>query len=705
MKRTLSLLLILALCLAFVPLREVRADNRTVVSTIVATSNISSFFEEGGTIQSPTFTVTQGSPARFVGTMGDWWKKVDGVWTRYSSGSFTPGTWKYRIQVRIDGTNGSTYVLAEPPTVKVDGTAWTVSNETITDTYSCVDATSPEVTITNTGVLTFAKPGSFAIGNNYVGEAIASFSVAEYASGGTKPYTFSKTSGPDWINVSSAGLVSGTPLEVYGYSSLVVRVTDKKGAYKEITISVGVTILRNEDKTQVSSITATSNISSFLGNGGTIQTPTFEVTAGSPARFVGTMGDWWKKVDGEWTRVSSGVFDPGAWRYRIQVRIDGTSAYTHVLAQTPTIKVDGRTWTVANKTFEDTYSCMDAISPEFTVTSNPPITSVSVTFTAPAIGAKPDYSPVLPSGAGYYSDNDVAWFDETDERWLDTTDTFAAGHVYYVRVDLTPKSGYEFDADCTGTINGKTADADLRSAEEYDYLRLSYTFPALSAQTYTVTLNPNGGTCSKSSITVTYGQAYGTLPTPTRTGYTFKGWWTTKETGGKQVTASTVCYASGNYTLYARWTEGASYTVTLNPNGGTCSKTSITVTYGQAYGTLPTPTRTGYTFAGWWTAKDSGGKQVTASTVCYASGNYTLYARWTAKKYTVTLNPNGGTCGTASITVTYDKAYGTLPTPTRTGYIFSGWWTKKDSGGKQVTATTVCKATGNYTLYARWKQN
>ncbi len=48
-----------------------------------------------------------------------------------------------------------------------------------------------------------------------------------------------------------------------------------------------------------------------------------------------------------------------------------------------------------------------------------------------------------------------------------------------------------------------------------------------------------------------------------------------------------------------------------------------------AYGTLPTPTRTGYTFAGWWTAKDTGGKKVTATTVCYASGNYTLYARWT----------------------------------------------------------------------------
>ena len=217
-------------------------------------------------------------------------------------------------------------------------------------------------------------------------------------------------------------------------------------------------------------------------------------------------------------------------------------------------------------------------------------------------------------------------------------------------------------------------------------------------QTYTVTLNPNGGTCGTGSKTVTYGKAYGTMPVPTRKGYTFAGWWTAK-TGGKKVTASTICYASGNYTLYARWTEG--YTMTFNPNGGTVSPTTKVVKYGQQYGSLPTPTRAGYTFAGWWTAK-TGGKQVTASTVCYASAGYTLYARWTAKKFVVTLNPNGGECATATKTVTYGQAYGTMPVPSpRTGYTFAGWYTAK-TGGKKVTATTVCYATGNYTLYARW---
>ena len=192
-------------------------------------------------------------------------------------------------------------------------------------------------------------------------------------------------------------------------------------------------------------------------------------------------------------------------------------------------------------------------------------------------------------------------------------------------------------------------------------------------------------------------------PVPTRAGYNFAGWWTAK-TGGKQVTASTVCYASAGYTLYARWTP-RKFVITLNPNGGECATATKTVTYGQAYGTMPVPSpRTGYTFSGWYTAK-TGGKKVTATTVCYATANYTLYARWTPKTYTVTLNPNGGSCTVGSKTVTYGQTYGTLPTPTRSGYTFAGWWTKKDTGGKRVYSTTTCYATGNYTLYARWKKN
>ncbi|MBR3137621.1 MAG: InlB B-repeat-containing protein, partial [Clostridia bacterium] len=222
--------------------------------------------------------------------------------------------------------------------------------------------------------------------------------------------------------------------------------------------------------------------------------------------------------------------------------------------------------------------------------------------------------------------------------------------------------------DGNGKVKGQKAGTAVITASTAGK-QASCTITVTGTQYRIISFNPNGGTVSPTTKTVTYGQAYGTLPTPTRSGYTFDGWYTAK-TGGKKVTASTVCYATGDYTLYARWTSVRTYTVTLNPNGGTCGTGSKTVTYGQAYGTMPVPTRKGYTFAGWWTAK-TGGKKVTASTICYASGNYTLYARWT-EGYTMTFNPNGGTVSPTTKVVKYGQQYGSLPTPTRAGYTFAG---------------------------------
>lgn len=143
--------------------------------------------------------------------------------------------------------------------------------------------------------------------------------------------------------------------------------------------------------------------------------------------------------------------------------------------------------------------------------------------------------------------------------------------------------------------------------------------------------------------------------------------------------------------------EVDTYTVTFNANGGTTPTASKTVTYGSTYGTLPTPTRDGYTFAGWFTAK-SGGTQVKASTAVSITANQTLYAHWTAKTYTVTFDANGGTVSPTTQTVTYGSAYGTLPTPTRTGGTFGGWMLN----GKLVTATTVCSTASSHTLTAYW---
>lgn len=140
-------------------------------------------------------------------------------------------------------------------------------------------------------------------------------------------------------------------------------------------------------------------------------------------------------------------------------------------------------------------------------------------------------------------------------------------------------------------------------------------------------------------------------------------------------------------------------TVTFNANGGTTpSSASKSVTAGSTYGTLPTTSRTGYTFAGWYTAA-SGGSLVTASTTVPNTPPSTLYAHWTANTYTVTFDADGGTVSPASKSVTYGSTYGTLPTPTRTGYEFLGWF----SGNIQITESTTVTITAAQTLTAHWK--
>ena len=220
-----------------------------------------------------------------------------------------------------------------------------------------------------------------------------------------------------------------------------------------------------------------------------------------------------------------------------------------------------------------------------------------------------------------------------------------------------------------------------------------------TANKYKVSFNANGGTVTPDTMTLTHGDVYGKLPTPTRDGYTFAGWFTDPN-GGAKVEQGDVVTAS--HTLYAHWTA-KTCTVTFDVNGGTVTPAEQTVTYGSTYGELPTPTREGYTFAGWFT-EQNGGTQVTKETVVKTVADHTLYAHWTANTYTVKFDANEGTVTPAEKTVTYGSTYGELPTPTREGYTFAGWFTEQN-GGTKVMADTKVTTAENHTLYAYWMQN
>ncbi|WP_193556127.1 InlB B-repeat-containing protein [Paenibacillus ginsengarvi] len=210
---------------------------------------------------------------------------------------------------------------------------------------------------------------------------------------------------------------------------------------------------------------------------------------------------------------------------------------------------------------------------------------------------------------------------------------------------------------------------------------------------YTVAFDSGGGTAVSSQTVFYGGNAINPMPAPTRTGYTFEGWY--MDTGlTRSFDFNTVI--TKYTTLYAKWTLNH-YTVTFNSNGGTAVN-SQTVGYNNRATAPANPTRTGYTFGGWYT--NTGLTTAFAFTTAI-TGNTTLYAKWTLNNYTVTFESNGGTA-VGSQTVGYNNKATAPANPTRTGYTFGGWYT--NTGLTTAFAFTTA-ITGNTTLYAKWTPN
>ena len=289
---------------------------------------------------------------------------------------------------------------------------------------------------------------------------------------------------------------------------------------------------------------------------------------------------------------------------------------------------------------------------------------------------------------------------------------FRYGYVKIYNSDVHVLANWYIN-DAWNETSGKalmSKDVDLNSGTYYLCVEKRYsnsTGPYNFAITapVTITFNPNGGTVSTTSKTVSYQGTYGTLPTPTRSGYVFQGWYT-EPSGGTKVQADSQVMLPTSRTLYAQWASASNYTITFNVNGGNALATAErtkSVVYGGQYGKLPLPTRSGYVFDGWFTEAGGGAKVVATSQVKLAA-NRSLYAHWTARTYTITFDAKGGTGTANSKAVVFDEQYGTLPMLSKADYAFAGWYTTA-TGGTRVIATSQVKYPGNRTLYAQWKSN
>ena len=228
-----------------------------------------------------------------------------------------------------------------------------------------------------------------------------------------------------------------------------------------------------------------------------------------------------------------------------------------------------------------------------------------------------------------------------------------------------------------------------------------YTLEYSPWEAFTVTFDVNGGTGSPAAGKTDRHGRLASLPSPgTRTGYIFDGWYTAAE-GGSAVDANHVY--TGDTTLYAHWSQipPETFTVTFNANGGSVSPTSGVTGEDGKLSSLPTPVREGYGFNGWFTAAE-GGTAVDLNRVY--TGNTTLYAHWSEippETFTVVFDANGGSVSPGSGVTGEDGTLSSLPTPTRSGYTFDGWFTAA-TGGTRVDVNDVYSS--DTTIYAHWSQ-
>ena len=189
------------------------------------------------------------------------------------------------------------------------------------------------------------------------------------------------------------------------------------------------------------------------------------------------------------------------------------------------------------------------------------------------------------------------------------------------------------------------------------------------------------------------------MKSPTKAGYSFKGWYKNADFSGKKVTKISKG-STGDRTLYAKW-SAKTYKITYKLNGGKNVKAnpkSYKVTTDTF--ALQNPTRKGYKFMGWYSDKtlETPVTEIATGTI----GNQTLYAKWEKETYTITYVLYDGLNSDKNLeNYTVTSKTMKLKNPTKEGYVFKGWYKKDDFSGKKVTQIKK-GSTGDLTLYAKW---
>ena len=304
----------------------------------------------------------------------------------------------------------------------------------------------------------------------------------------------------------------------------------------------------------------------------------------------------------------------------------------------------------------------------------------------------------------------------------------------------------EYTASCGDTTTCGVANDDASCATNGGLCADGFTLtggntaaPVCTPKTYTISFE-NGAGSDTPSVSVVFGQTDVATQLPVRTGYTFSGYFTGPDGAGcmwyddNLSSMQDPWNVPSDTTLYAYWTPNE-YTVTYDIQGGDWGATSTTqdVTYDSSWQVVldSYPVKTGYTFGGFYDQANCKGTQyvgATANSGGLLSSTRTwnkvadtkLYACWTANKYTVTYDIQGGDWGATSTTqdVTYDSSWQVILDnyPVKTGYTFGGFYDQANCNGTQyvgatanssdvLSSTRAWDKVANTQLYACWTAN
>ena len=266
-----------------------------------------------------------------------------------------------------------------------------------------------------------------------------------------------------------------------------------------------------------------------------------------------------------------------------------------------------------------------------------------------------------------------------------------------VTVQIAPAAGYRgihvFQSDPAVSLSISEGNDAVSFLMPYAPLTLTLTADKL----YTVTMDTADGDPIRPIQYTVESEAF-QLPTPVRTGYIFLGW-TGEGITEPQKTIEIPQGSTGDRTYTANW-QVIEYTIITLLEGGNAGSSQVYFYTVEQTVTLPTPTRTGYTFLG-WTGEGITTPQPNVTIPKGSTGDKTYIENWELTEYNITMDLNGGS-GQEKVVYTMTDEDFELPTPTRNGYEFVGW-TGEGITMPQTSVIIPKGSTGNKAYTANWQ--